>query len=45
MTIKFNVTIRRLRKLLEPNPKKPYYILRTKEGYQLNPATIVEVNS
>lgn len=42
---KIYVTIRRLRKLLEPNPKKPHYILRTKEGYQLNPVTIVEVNS
>ncbi len=42
---KIYVTIRRLRKLLEPNPKKPHYILRTKDGYQLNPATIVEVNA
>ncbi|MGH1468737.1 MAG: winged helix-turn-helix domain-containing protein [Bdellovibrionales bacterium] len=42
---KIYVTIRRLRKLLEPNPKKPHYILRTKDGYQLNPATIVEVHS
>lgn len=42
---KIYVTIRRLRKLLEPNPKKPHYILRTKEGYQLNPATIVEVKN
>lgn len=42
---KIYVTIRRLRKLLEPNPKKPHYILRTKEGYQLNPASIVEIHS
>ncbi len=42
---KIYVTVRRLRKLLEPNPKKPHYILRTKEGYQLNPVTIVEVNA
>ncbi len=42
---KIYVTIRRLRKLLEPNPKKPYYILRTKCGYQLNPATIVQMPS
>jgi tetratricopeptide (TPR) repeat protein len=42
---KIYVTIRRLRKLLEPNPKKPHYILRTKEGYQINPACIVEINA
>jgi tetratricopeptide (TPR) repeat protein len=42
---KIYVTIRRLRKLLEPNPKKPHYILRTKEGYQLNPASIVEIQA
>jgi len=42
---KIYVTIRRLRKLLEPNPKKPHYILRTKEGYQINPASIVEINA
>ncbi len=42
---KIYVTIRRLRKLLEPNPKKPHYILRTKDGYQLNPATIVQMPS
>ncbi len=34
---KIYVTIRRLRKLLEPNPKRPTYILRSKEGYTLNP--------
>lgn len=33
---KIYVTIRRLRKLLEPNPKRPTYILRSKEGYTLN---------
>jgi len=42
---KIYVTIRRLRKLLEPNPKKPHYILRTKEGYQINPACIVKINA
>lgn len=33
---KIYVTIRRLRKLLEPNPKTPKYVLKTKEGYTLN---------
>ena len=33
---KIYVTIRRLRKILEPNPKTPKYVLKTKEGYALN---------
>lgn len=33
---KIYVTIRRLRKLIEPDPKKPQYVLRTKDGYSIN---------
>ena len=33
---KIYVTVRRLRKLLEPNSKVPKYVLKTKEGYTLN---------
>lgn len=40
---KIYVTIRRLRRLLEPDPRKPQYILRVKDGYLLNPNSQVVV--
>lgn len=40
---KIYVTIRRLRKILEPNPKTPKYVLKTKEGYTLNKKINVSV--
>ncbi len=41
---KIYVTIKRLRKLLEPETDKSDYILRAKNGYFLNPKTRVQVN-
>jgi len=40
---KIYVTIRRLRKLIEPNPKTPKYVLKTKDGYTLNKKINVSV--
>lgn len=42
---KIYVTIKRLRKLLEPETDKSDYILRAKNGYFLNPKTRVQINS
>ncbi len=36
---KIYVTIKRLRKMIEPNQEKPQYIFRKKEGYYMNKAT------
>jgi tetratricopeptide (TPR) repeat protein len=41
---KIYVTIKRLRKLLEPENSKSDYILRAKNGYFLNPKTRVQIN-
>lgn len=34
---KLFVCIKRLRNLIEPNPKEPIYILKNRQGYGLNP--------
>ncbi len=34
---KIYVTIKRLRQLIEPNPKRPIYLMRSRTGYFLNP--------
>jgi DNA-binding winged helix-turn-helix (wHTH) protein len=41
---KIYVTIKRLRKLLEPENAKSDYILRAKNGYLLNPKTRVQIS-
>lgn len=40
---KLYVTIKRLRKMVEPNLDKPHYILRRKGGYCLNPTAKVVI--
>ncbi|MCB0348104.1 MAG: tetratricopeptide repeat protein [Bdellovibrionales bacterium] len=42
---KVYVTIKRLRKLLEPNVEKPFYIYRSKNGYFLNQNIKVKIET
>ena len=40
---KIYVTIKRLRKMIEPDYDKPKYIFRAKNGYYLNKATKIQL--
>jgi DNA-binding response OmpR family regulator len=42
---KIYVTIKRLRKLIEPDYEKPKYIFRAKNGYYMNKAARVHLDS